>query len=386
MLCLQDLIANKRNSTAQQAGNLPSRLPRLAQRAQQAKQEPTGGANRNPALVASRHSTSAAHVTQPKHGSILDSAVAAVTAKPAMPNGQQKKSNIKPAAAALATSVDELLTGQPAAAAAVPKTAKAAVPNSRTDTAALKQDFLQHLATRPVARASTSGRSSIDDLLSTAATSSGQTVGLQPPAVHQYATNDSTAVHASTNAVGQQRVAVGHQQALQQTCVMLDDVMDSEDVPLRMQYSTSSNSGTRSSTSSWQTTSTSSAAQYCSALPSSHQGNNHLHCPEANQCPFQQHGMTKDASRQNQGKGNSQGRVGHQPEHKGQEEDNWAAGGVAAEQFLRQSNNKLDMLLQSTVKKSHQALTGKENRNRQVCQLSMHSCCRSSAVITALTL
>ena len=249
---LQDLIAHKQSRTAQQAGNLPSRLPRLAQRAQQAQQEPTGGANRNPALVASRHSTSAAHVTQPKQGRTLNATLAAATAKPVsnIPNGQQKKSNIRPPAAAVTTSVDELLTGQLPA---VPKAVKPAVPNSRTDTAALKQDFLQHLATRPVARASTSGRSSIEDLFSAAATSSGQTVRPQLAADNTHADHDRAAAHASTSTVAEQRVAAGLQQAVQQTGVMLDDVMDSRDVPLRMQYSTSSNSGTRSSTCSWQT-------------------------------------------------------------------------------------------------------------------------------------
>ena len=96
------------------------------------------------------------------------------------------------------------------------------------------------------------------------------------------------------------------------------------------------------------------------------------------QHPFEQHGISRDASRQKHGRGNNQGGTQHAEQHQqdcaGEEEDKWASGGAAAEDALRQSNDKLDMLLHSTVKKSHQCLTGKENRNRQVCCLAVHMC------------
>lgn len=367
MIVLQDLIAHKQQRSAQQPGNLPSRIPRLTQHAQQAT---IGGANRNPALVASRHSTSAAQVTHTQQGRNMNVATAATTAMPRAnaPNGQQHKSNSQ-SAAAPAASVDELLIGQPSAVAAgstsVQTAATAAAPKNRTDTAALKQDFLQHLATRPVARAPTSGRSSVDELLT--AVSSAQATGLQTAAT-QHGTHVRAAAVDSSNAIVQQRATVRHQQHVQQQSgVMLDDVIDSQDIPLRMQYSISSNSGSRSSTSSWQTTSDSSAMQCCGTLPDQH-GNGGQGESLAAQLPYGHLGSGQTSAQQTDSESRA---VAHAEQHQQplprRDADDWVANGTSVEEGLRRSNDKLDMLLQSTVKKSQQAVIGKENRGRQVC-------------------
>ena len=368
MIVLQDLIAHKQQRSGQQPGNLPSRIPRLIQHAQQAT---GGGANRNPALVASRHSTSAAQVTHTKQGRNMNVATAATTAMPRAnaPNGQQHKSNSQ-SAAALAASVDELLTGQPAAAAAgstsMQTAATAAAPKNRTDTAALKQDFLQHLATRPVARAPTSGSSSVGELLTAA--SSAQAIGLQTAAT-QHETHVRAAAVDTNSTIVQQRVTVRHQQHVQQQSgVMLDDVIDSRAIPLRMQYSTSSNSGSRSSTSSWQTTSDSSAMQCCGTLPDQHQDAGQAVSAVADQLPYGHLGSGQTYVQQE----DSESRAAvhaeqHQQPLPRRDADDWVANDTSAEEGLRRSNDKLDMLLQSTVKKSQQAVIGKENRGRQVC-------------------
>lgn len=382
---VQDLIAHKQKRAAQQAGQQPSRLPRLAPKTQQ---QPSDATNRHAALVASRHSTSAAHVTIPQHAPGLAAATAVAAANPAADNpaGQQAKRNGNPAAA-LVTSADDLLTGQLAAATAastaLPKAPKATMPHSKTDSATLKQDFLQHLATRPVARACVSGRSSVDDLMMAAASSSAQETSAEAAAVAPVGSSQTTSGLVGTNRPRsvQHRIHVTQQQVMQHRGVMFHDGTDCENTPLRMQYSTSGSSGTRSSTSSWQTTSTVSAMQYCSGGLASQYSSAQLPYTTAEQSPLQLQGMPQQALRQIHSDGADAEGMRHAQQHQqpdfADDQGILEGGGACEEEVLRQSNDKLDMLLQSAVKQSRQALPGKENRSKQVCNAdSLHVHCQ----------
>ena len=376
----QDLIAQKQARTGHQVGNQPSKLPKLAHNVQHAAAD---AGNRDPALVASRHSTSAVHVTQPKLGK-----AAAAHDKPLayIPAKQQQHRANQPAAAPVAISVDELLTGPPVAAAAGFAAAgpaavmAAALRKSGADAAALKQDFLQHLATRPVARASISGNSSMDELLSAAASSSDQAAVTSSTAGHLHTASATADSAQSAGLHVLQRVAAGRDQHhAQPKGGASGTAVELADVPLRLQYSTTSNSGGSSGDSSWQTMSVNSSAQLSSV---GHQAPHLTGALDKHVMLQQYQGPAYLAAKRNSTKRSkvltqSEQEVPHHHELQHQQHGHHTAAkgftetegfglADAEEQQLRQSNDKLDKLLASTVKKSQQSVNGKENRNRQV--------------------
>ena len=370
----QDLIPSRQHTAAADAAQYQA--PMLG-----------AGGKANPALIASRQSTSAApmlpkaaqaKVSNPKardlEGSLFPPSVSSAVQQPAQTAGAVTKRPIQtapaPAGRAVPTgpalaSVDELLTGpvpkgnvmtasMAGAAAAMAESAAAMAGGTAADREAVKAALGHHYRQYRAKKAAAEERAKA-----------------APPKPRATAAADNLAGGAHDPSGSAER----------------------EEVPLRVKYGTSSSSGGSSqafSNRSQDTTSSSSCDQQHAQQPQQQhaqqqqQQPRHMHQQAGHSTTWaSQHQTASRIHYRHSGaaqpqKATSEAQQGSQLHQQPQGRDSNTAGvqpaapedvvlqlGSAANEHddgLRKSNEKLDMLLQSTVKRTQRAVSGKENK------------------------
>lgn len=402
--------------------DLISHKQRAADRAQSQQSQPDAGGKVNPALVASRQSTSAAPMVaqtkapNPKalmpQAKVLPAPVPSVLPPPALGSSSDRAGASGPAPAVRAqadlagptsraapagpapASVDELLTGpvprnsvmtasMAGAAAAMAESAAAMAGSAAADREAVKAALGHHYRQYRAKKAAAEKRAkAAGDLAGNSEYT--MPVNTAPDAVMMTDQHSVTGLESGQLDI-QQKPKAGP-----------DAALDRDDIPLRVKYGSSSDgsSSQAASARSQDTATTSCSGQQLSQQQHAQSQSQHAKQQHQQQLPLHQQAgksalwanqhHTMHAPSRIHYRNSSAAHVQKMNAHRAQQ-DSWQhqqpqrlvtepevapedvelhlAGAAAGhKEDVRRSNDKLDMLLQSTVKRTQQAASGKENK------------------------
>lgn len=404
----QDLISSKQHSAAADVAS--HQIPRHAP-----------GGRAHPALIPSRQSTSAAakvpetaqaNVSNPNamgfEGSVLPPSVPSVAHQSGLgqTDGAVPKRPTQAASAGLApagraapagpapASVDELLTGpvprgnvmtasMAGAAAAMAESAAAIAGSTAADREAVKAALGHHYRQYRAKKAAAEQRAKAvppKPVVASVAAADRLAGGARQELASAVLNQTSGAAvmthqHASVQLESSQQLMKLHS--------TLESVAEKEEIPLRVKYATTSSSGGTSqafSNCSQATASSSSSVQHLPqqhATAGSQQQQQHMHQQAGHSTTWANQHQTASRihyrhssaaqARTAESEAQHSRQLHQQPQAKAG--DRAGVQTAASEQLdgatnegLRRSNEKLDMLLQSTVKRTQQAVSGKENK------------------------